>query len=409
MTSSPTVLISGASLAGPALAYWLNRYGFTTTVVERAPAPRFGGYKIDIRGAAVEVVRRMGILDQVREHGTEVRHAAFVNGAGRRIASMDGDLFGGRTGDDAEILRGDLARLVHGTTLGRTEYRYDDSIATLEPDADGVLVGFQRGPSRRFDLVVGADGVHSHTRSLVFDDHASCVRDLGHHISVFSVPNHLDLDREEVTYAAAGRTALMYATAGDTDATAMFLFRSPTSSYDRRDTDAQRALLAEAYAGAGWEVPRLLDAARHSRDFYFDRICQVHLEQWWRGRVALVGDAAYCPSPASGQGSSLALVGAYVLAGELAAAAGDHEAGFAGYQARMRDFVTRNQTLGPDNLKTMVMGSRAKIWFQLRMLKLMPHLPGSAAVIAAVADRLAAAANAITLPDYPTAATVTAD
>lgn len=385
-----TVLISGAGVAGLALAYWLRRNGFTPTVVERAPAIRDGGYKIDIRGAALPVVERMGLLDRIRERATGVRQASFVNHRGRVVASMDGDAFGGRGHEDAEILRGDLLRLLFDATEG-VEYLWGDSIAKLDQSADGVQVTFASGVSRRFDLVVGADGLHSVTRELALG--AGQVNDLGYRVAVAAVPNHLDLDREELTYTSPGRTVIVYSTAHDTGAKAMFLFAD-----DQPVPADARQYLADRFAGEGWEVPTLL--ANTGDDVYLDSVCQVHLDRWSHGRVTLVGDAAYCASVASGQGTSLALVGAYVLAGELAAA-GNHEEAFAAYEAEMREFVEINQKLGRANIKRMVLRGRAGVWLSMKVLSLLSKLPIKDKMLEKVVEPINRAANAISVKDYP--------
>lgn len=385
-----TVLISGAGVAGITLAYWLRRNGFTPTVVERAQFVRDGGYKIDIRGAALPVVERMGLLDQIRERATGVREGSFIDHRGRRVASMDGDAFGGREHDDAEILRGDLLHLLYEATEG-VEYLWGDSIADLRQSADDVAVVFASGARRRFDLVIGADGVHSTTREKVFGP--GHVRDLGHRVAVAAVPNHLNLDREELTYASPGRTVIVYSTAQDTGAKAMFLVAD-----DQPVPADARRYLAERFADEGWEVPTLLSHV--DRDVYLDSVCQVHMDRWSHDRVALVGDAAYCASVASGQGTSLALVGAYVLAGELAAAR-DHSAGFAAYEAEMREFVEINQKMGPTNIKRMVLRSRAQVWFSMKMLSLLWKLPTKDKMIAKVTEPINRAANAISLKHYP--------
>ena len=312
------VLVQGAGIAGTALAYWLHRSGFHPTVVEHADALRTGGYKVDIRGAALTVVERMGVLDRLRELRTDVRGGSVVDARGRRVASMDADTFGGRTHGDAEVLRGDLTRVLHDLTADRVDHRFGEreTVTALHDTGHGVDVTFANGTTETFDLVIGADGLRSPLRGLVFD--GDPVRHLGHHVAIFSVPNHLGLDREELTYVGPGRTALVYSTAGQADMKAMFLWASDTGDRDPRDRAAQQDVLAAAYAGEGWEVPTLLKAMDDAPDFYFDALAQVHLDGWSRGRVGLVGDAAYGASPASGQGTSLALVGAYVLAGELA-------------------------------------------------------------------------------------------
>ena len=387
-----TVLVSGAGIAGVTLAYWLSRHGFVPTVVERSPAPRSGGYKIDIRGAALRVVERMGLLDDIRAHATGVRAGSVVDANGRRVASMDGDTFGGREHGDAEILRGDLLRLVLDATED-VEFLWQEEIAKIEQTADAVDVTFAGGLTRTFDLVVGADGLHSVTRGLVFGD--GHVHDLGHRVSIFSVPDHLGLDREEMTYVSPGRTVLMYSTVRDAGAKAMFLFAD-----DAPIPADGRAYLAQKYRDEGWAVPTLLAEMDGAQDFYLDSLSQVHLDRWSQGRVALVGDAAYCASVASGQGTSLALVGAYVLAGELAAAGGDHVAGFANYEAALRDFVAANQKLGPANIKRMVLSSRAGVWLSMTFLALLSKLPGRDRLMAKAIEPIHRAANAITLRDY---------
>jgi 2-polyprenyl-6-methoxyphenol hydroxylase-like FAD-dependent oxidoreductase len=401
MPKNPDVLISGGSVAGPALAYWLRRYGFNPTVVERAPAPRAGGYKIDIRGAALGVVERMGILDEIRRESTDMLGSSLVDGKGKRLATMDADLFGGREGDDVEIMRGDLARILHEQIEEGVEYIFDDSITAITEHENGVDVTFERSAPRTFDLVVGADGLHSNVRSLVFGDESQFIRDLGYHISIFTTPNHLGLDRWELMHPAPGKSAGMYSTRQDAQAKAMFIFASEALDYDHRDIARQKKILAETFAGGAWEVSRLLDSMWDAPDFYFDSISQIHLDRWSSGRTVLVGDAGYGPSPASGQGTSLALVGAYVLAGELAAA-GDHRTAFARYEEEMRDFVTQNQKLAQTNIKGMVVNSRSQIWIQTRMLRLLPHLPTSWSdrVIGRITDTIRQAATAITLKTY---------
>ena len=379
-----TVLISGAGVAGPALAYWLNHHGFRVTVLERAPQLREGGYKIDIRGAALTVAERMGILDEVRRHATDLRGSTIVDAEGKEVATMSADFFGMREGEDVEIMRGDLTRILYERTRNDVEYLFDDSIKDLRQDEGGVEVAFERAAPRRFDLVVGADGLHSAVRALAFGPEARFRRDLGCQVAIGTVPNHLNLDRWELTYPMAGKVAIVYRTRRIAEARAMFLYLSGT--------------LDGAFAGAGWEVPRLLDDVRKSRDFYVDTVSQIHCENWANGRVVLLGDAAYAPSLASGQGTSLALVGAYVLAGELNAI--DHRQAFAAYQAQMREFVALNQKLAPSQLKGMIQRGRAQLWFQLRMLRLMPKLPGKDKIVARVLEPIRRAANGIALKDY---------
>jgi 2-polyprenyl-6-methoxyphenol hydroxylase-like FAD-dependent oxidoreductase len=399
-----SVLVSGAGVAGLTLAYWLRRHGWATTVVERAAEPRTGGYKIDIRGAALDVVDRMGLLPQLRELTTDVRAGAIVDGRGRTVASMGGDTFGGRQGPDTEVRRGDLLRLL-ADTVG-VDCRYGDAIATLTQDDDGVDVAFESGRTGRYDVVVGADGLHSATRRLAFGPEDRYVRPMGYQICVYRVPDTLGLDREELTYVAPGRTALAYRTAHDSGATAMFLFEG--GSVGRPTLEEQHRLLADTYAGDGWQVPALLAAAADAPDFYFDTMAQVHADHWSVGRVVLVGDAGYAASPASGQGTSVALVGGYVLAQELAAAP-DHRTAFERYERRMRPFVDANQKLGPANVRRMVLHSDRQVRMSMRMLGLLGRLPGHDRLFAAAVASIHRAATAITLDDDPApAATATA-
>ncbi|WP_329235572.1 FAD-dependent monooxygenase [Actinoallomurus sp. NBC_01490] len=396
------VLISGAGIAGVTLAHWLRQHGFTPTVVERAPAIRAGGYKVDIRGAALTVAERMGLLEEIRALRTDVRRGTVVDAVGKSVASMDGDTFGGRTHGDAEILRGDLHRLLYQRTAESVTYLFGDSITALRETPDGVEVDLESGRSRTFDLVVGADGLHSVTRALAFGPQERFVHDLGYRISICDVPNHLGLDREEVTYVGPGKTMLAYSTAGQEGAKAMFLFGSAELSGEPSDRAGRRSALASVYGGEGWEVPRFVASAAAAPDLYYDSISQVRMDRWSAGRIVLLGDAAYCASPASGQGTSLALVGAYVLAGELAAAGGDHHAGFAAYEREMRPFAEANQKLGPANIKRMVMRTRGQVRVSMAMLGLLDRLPGKEWIMAKAVAPIHRAANAIALKDYRT-------
>ncbi|MFI9392555.1 FAD-dependent monooxygenase [Streptomyces bauhiniae] len=341
-----TVLISGASIAGPALAYWLDRYGFEVTVVEKAPAVRGGGYAIDIRGTAREVVDRMGLLPRLREAHVDSQRLSFVDTDGALIAAIRPEsVTGGTEGQDLEVRRGDLADALQTPIRDRVEFLFNDSIATLDDREDRVDVVFDSGTRRSFDLVIGADGLHSNTRGLVFGPEEKYHRYLGHTFAGFTMANDFGLEREGVIWNAPGRAAVLYAHEPSDRMHGFLTFTQEVPPYDAfRNPEAQRELVASRFPEQSWHVPRLVAAMREADDLFFDVVSQIHMPAWSSGRVALAGDAAHATSFLSGQGSSVSLVGAYVLAGELAARA-DHTEAFAAYERITRDFVETNQAL----------------------------------------------------------------
>ncbi|WP_433331909.1 FAD-dependent monooxygenase [Spirillospora sp. CA-294931] len=350
------ILISGASIGGPALAYWLVRYGFEVTVVELAPGLRGGGQAIDVRGPALDVADRMGVLPALRANATGMRGMTMVDLDGNEVfSSTERTITGGDLDSpDVEILRDDLARVIIEAAGDGVEYLFGDSIAALDQDARGVRVTFASGGTGEFDLVVGADGLHSNTRRLAFGPEADFLKNLGTYLAVFTTPNFLELDRWQVFCQVPGGRwgGGVMSVRGNTEARAYLGFQSDAPVvFDHRDLDEQKRVLARAYEGVGWEFPRLLELMHDAPDFHFDAMAQIHMDTWSNGRVALLGDAGYCGSPLSGQGTSMAMVGAYVLAGELKAAAGDHVAAFAAYERELRDYVAANQQLALDNKK----------------------------------------------------------
>ncbi|CCH30442.1 FAD-dependent monooxygenase [Actinosynnema sp. NPDC047251] len=347
-----TALISGAGPAGLTAAHWLRRNGYAPTVVERAPGPRPGGQAIDVRGVALDVLDRMDLLTQAGELRTRLRGMAMLDAQGNeQWRSTEMTLSAGRLdSDDIEVLRDDLAALLHTRARDGVEYLFGDAITALDQDDDGVRVTFREAAPRTFDLVVGADGLHSAVRRLAFGPEEQFVHHLGAYVGVFSTENFLDLEDWQVWVHNDTRTAsyCLYPARDNTELRATLGFAADPLDHDRHDVDGQKALIAERLADLGWETPRLLKAMWAAPEFYFDAMAQVRLDEWSRGRVVLIGDAAHCPSPLSGQGTSLALVGAYVLADELGRS-DDHRTALARYEERLRPFVALNQALATEN------------------------------------------------------------
>lgn len=338
------MLISGAGIAGPTLAYWLLRYGFTPTLVERAPALRTGGYMIDFWGVGYDVAERMGLLPVLHRDGYRLEEVRVVNSSGRRIAGFDARVFqAASNGRFVSLLRGDVAQRVYELVEGRMATMFFDSIAALNEDPTGIAVRFEDARPRRFDLVVGADGLHSSVRRLAFGDGTEQETYLGYYTAAFSVEGYPHRDEGAyVSYSLPGRQVARYALRERRSAFFFIFARDGRLALDHHDTAAQKAVLRAAFAGGGWECDEILAAMDAAEDLYVDAVAQTRIPGWSRGRVALVGDAAYCPSLLAGQGAAFAMAGAYLLAEALATAA-DHSAAFQEYERRFRPFVDRKQ------------------------------------------------------------------
>jgi 2-polyprenyl-6-methoxyphenol hydroxylase-like FAD-dependent oxidoreductase len=385
-----TVLISGASIAGPALAYWLDQYGFRVTVVEKAPALRPGGQAVDFKGRSQRtVLERMGVWDEIQQRRTGRFDTVYLDASGRELAVMTGEF----TGGDVEILRGDLTAILYERTRTRCEYRFGDSIAALTETADGVRAEFEHGAAQTFDLVVGADGIHSRVRRLAFGPERDYVRHLGYYYCVAGAPGwgH-DARRRERLIAHAWNAPGRMAARGGSKGSQLYLFASGELAGARGDVAAQRRLITERFSGLGGEVPSMLAELDRLDDFYLDAIAQVQMKgRYTTGRVALVGDAGY-GNTLGGFGTGLAVVGAYVLAGELATADGDHAAGYARYDEIMGQYVktTSFSNVGRFMAPKTGWGIRGRNW-----------LLGSRAfgLMMKYGDK---AANDVDLADYPT-------
>ena len=399
--TQPTAVISGAGIAGPALAFWLTRNGYRVVVVEIAPGVRPGGQTVDLRGAGGDAVERMGLIDEMRARAVDQAGAAWVRSDGSRRAEMPVTAFDGNgLVSKLEILRGDLVDVLYQATKDSAEYRFGTSISNVQQADHGVDVTLADGTTLRADLVVGADGPHSAVRGLVFGPEEQFVKPVGGYNAWFSAPDRVGLDRWFLIYQApGGLNASMRPSNDPAIAKAGFTFQSEPLTYDRRDLDQQRQILVDRFAGAGWECDALLAAAQEADDFYFDSFAQVHMPSWSSGRVTLVGDAGYCASPLSGMGTSLALVGAYVLAGELGSAdaldAESLRSALRRYETVMRPYVDKCQDL-PNSLARFAPKTESDIAVTAMVMKWMQRWP-----FRPIAARLwFKTADSIDLPDY---------
>jgi 2-polyprenyl-6-methoxyphenol hydroxylase-like FAD-dependent oxidoreductase len=337
------VLVSGASFAGLASASWLRQLGYDVTIVEISPGLRTGGTAVNIGGNTVDVVKRMGIFEQIRSNRMDLRRWELKNAEDRTERSLVVRAEGEPAPEDAfEIERDVLLDILFGSVRGRCEVVFDDSISTLRETSRGVDVTFERGAPRSFDLVLGCDGVHSRVRQLCFGDEAHYTHFLEQYFSI-TIVDKLLIERDTAQmFNTPGKAVMLNAYKNKTDV--IFCFACEREiPYDRRDEAAQRRIIAEAFAGQGWRTAELLNEIAGSTSFYFDKLCQIRMPTWSKGRVVLVGDSAYCPSPAAGMGGSLALDGAAALADALHAAGGDHVRAFCAYDETFRPFIEQVQ------------------------------------------------------------------
>lgn len=391
--STPSILVSGASIAGPAVASWLATAGWAVTVVERFDRLRDEGQNVDLRGTGREIVRRMGLEDAARSHHTSETGTAFVDEDGRAYATWptgteDTGSVSSPTAE-LEILRGQLARLLYDHSAGSAEYLFGDQIRALHDDGRGVDVEFAHGPRRRFDAVVIAEGSRSRTRDLVFPD--SRIDELGFFAAYTTIPRTADDDRQWRIHMA-GRGRLVHLRPDNVGSTrAMLSLQSDVRGLDRLDRAGVVAVLRATYGDAGWETPRIL-AALDDAPLYVDQIVQVRIPTWHRGRVAVLGDAAWCAGP-FGTGTTNAITGAYVLAGELGATPEDIPAAFARYERILRPSTDRALAFVPRGGHPRTARGRSLLRAMLRVMgspvgKALYRIP-------------APPVTTVALPDYP--------
>lgn len=362
----PEVLISGAGIAGCTLAYWLTRSGHSVTVVERSSAPRSSGSPVDVRGPAVDVVERMNIAARLREASIHLKGMTLLDSGGQRIARVDiAALRSSIAPKDMELARGDLARILHEASANDGDYIFGDSIKTLTQDETGVDVTFERSRPRRFDLVIGADGLHSIVRRLAFGADSEFVRHAGLYAATLSLPGAGDSQGEMFMLNTPGKLAALHPCQGVP--LAYFIFWHPEiPQLDDTDLDQHKRILERTFAGIGWRVPEFLDAVRAARDMYFDAVARVDVAKWANGRIALLGDASSCVS-LFGDGSTLAIAGAYELAKALAESPADPQNAFSRYQATHSELVASKQKNLVSTASRIVPRTSTGLWLSTRV------------------------------------------
>lgn len=341
LQSGSEVLISGASFAGLATAFWMLRLGHRVTIVEVAPGLRRGGTPVDIEGETIGILRRMGLFDAVRAKALPPRGFEFRSADDEALGGMPAHPDAAET--RFEIHRDDLLDILSGEILGKAEIAFGRSMRSLTNGSDTVSVVFDDGSARDYALVFGCDGNRSNTRRLAFEDGASASHFMGAYVFLKVVPvtSLLPADVSQV-FSVAGRTAMLN---GYDDRTDICLaFRSEDEiEYNYRDRAQQRRMVHGHFDGLGWKVPAMLAHLDEGNDFYFDRVNQIRMPSWSRGRVALVGDAGYCVSPVAGMGGSMALIGAARLAEAMERHGDDHASAFREYHAGLHGFVEEVQ------------------------------------------------------------------
>jgi 2-polyprenyl-6-methoxyphenol hydroxylase-like FAD-dependent oxidoreductase len=367
--ANKSVLISGIGVAGPTLAYWLDKSGFRPTLVERAAQLRTGGYVIDFWGLGYDIAERMGLANDINRIGYHMREMRIVDDRGQRITGFGTKVFRElMNGRYVTLGRSDLSRLLFEKAKDTTEVIFDDEIVGLQEQAKCVQVQFKRSGERRFDLVIGADGLHSDVRSLAFGPQYQFERELGYVVAAFEVRGYRPRDEDVyLTYGLPGRMVGRF-TLHDDRTLFLFVFASDSGSLPAT-LDLQKKMLREIYGDGKWECPRILDELDRTHELYFDRVSLIRMERWSRGRIALVGDAAFCVSLVAGQGSALAMISAYVLAGELANADGRHEQAFAKYEAFLRAYINTKQRGAERFAAVFAPKTYWGLWFRNQVIK----------------------------------------
>jgi 2-polyprenyl-6-methoxyphenol hydroxylase-like FAD-dependent oxidoreductase len=373
------IAISGAGIAGPSLAHWLHRSGHQPTLIEKAPRFRTGGYVIDFWGVGYTIAERMGVLPDVLTAGYSFRELRLVDKRGRNVGGFSTDVLRRLTnGRFTSLPRGDLAGIIYRTIENHVETIFDNSISGIEESDGGVRVAFERGAARDFELVVGADGLHSTVRRLAFGSEEKFEKQLGYRVATFEVEGYRP--RDDLVYVAHASPGRQFGRIALRHDRTMFLlvFRADLmTGLEPSNLTETRAVLRDVFGDAGWESPQILEAMERAENIYFDRVSQIRMGTWSKGRVMLIGDAACAVSLLAGEGTGVAIMQAYVLAGELDRARGDYRAAFSNYENQLRAFVEGKQIAAENFASSFLPETALGLWLRNQVTRLM-RLPGIA-------------------------------
>ncbi|MFZ6655071.1 FAD-dependent monooxygenase [Undibacterium sp. TJN19] len=354
------ILICGGGIAGPACAWWLTKYGFSVVVVEKASTFRDGGQNVDVKGAGQQVINLMGLTEQIEARNTLECGQKWLDAAGKVVAVFPKGGFGSLT-SDFEILRGDFARVLFDATRSTCEYRFGTSVAGIEEIEDGVRVTFVDGSTEEFELIICADGLSSSTRDLALAQETR-LRYLGAYMAFFKIPRRPEDDFWACSVNGIGGTMIHLRPGGPTETTVLITYPVSDFVLQRPSTLSRQDMLRTVLKGRGAVAERIFDELDEVQDFYFGPMSQVQASAWSKGRLVLLGDAAHCPTPFTGKGTALALVGAYVLAGEIKMRS-THVKAFQTYESILRPYAERSQQeLSPRLIRLMHVKTRFGIF-----------------------------------------------